>query len=35
VAELCEAARGEIEESRVQTFVGELILHGLVAIVDE
>jgi hypothetical protein len=35
VAELCEAARGEIEESTVQTFVGELILHGLVAIVDE
>ncbi|HVG31136.1 MAG TPA: cupin domain-containing protein [Pyrinomonadaceae bacterium] len=35
VAELCEAARGEIEASNVQTFVGELILHGLVAIVDE
>jgi hypothetical protein len=35
VAELCEAARGEIAEGTVQTFVGELILHGLVAIVDE
>jgi ribosomal protein L16 Arg81 hydroxylase len=35
VAELCEAAGDELEESTVRTFVGELILHGLVAIVDE
>lgn len=35
VAELCEAAGGELEEGAVQTFVGELILNGLVAIVDE
>ncbi|HEX8161239.1 MAG TPA: cupin domain-containing protein [Pyrinomonadaceae bacterium] len=35
VAELCAAARGELEECTVRTFVGELITHGLVAIVDE
>jgi hypothetical protein len=35
VAELCEAAGDELEGRTVQTFVGELILHGLVAIVDE
>jgi hypothetical protein len=35
VAELCGAAGDELEASTVQTFVGELILHGLVAIVDE
>lgn len=35
VAELCEAAGDELEERTVRTFVGELILHGLVAIVDE
>ncbi|MCA1630198.1 MAG: cupin domain-containing protein, partial [Acidobacteria bacterium] len=36
VAELCAAAAGGgLEESTVRTFVGELILHGLVAIVDE
>jgi ribosomal protein L16 Arg81 hydroxylase len=35
VAELCEAAGDGLEERTVRTFVGELILHGLVAIVDE
>jgi hypothetical protein len=35
VAELCAAAGGELEERVVRALVGELILHGLVAIVDE
>ncbi|MDQ3907930.1 MAG: cupin domain-containing protein [Acidobacteriota bacterium] len=35
VAELCEAARGVLDERTVRALVGELILHGLVAIVDE
>jgi hypothetical protein len=35
VAELCEAARGALEGRVVRALVGELILHGLVAIVDE
>jgi hypothetical protein len=35
VAELCAAAVGEIDERTVRALVGELILHGLVAIVDE
>jgi hypothetical protein len=35
VAELCEAARGQLDERTVRALVGELILHGLLAIVDE
>jgi ribosomal protein L16 Arg81 hydroxylase len=35
VAELCESARGVLDERVVRALVGELILHGLVAIVDE
>ncbi|MDT7602976.1 MAG: hypothetical protein QOF61_973 [Acidobacteriota bacterium] len=35
VAELCAAAEGQIDEQTVRALVGELILHGLVAIVDE
>jgi hypothetical protein len=35
VAELCAAAGGALEERTVRALVGELILHGLVAIVDE
>jgi hypothetical protein len=35
VAELCEAARETLDERTVRALVGELILHGLVAIVDE
>jgi ribosomal protein L16 Arg81 hydroxylase len=35
VAELCEAARGVLVEKVVRAFVGELIAHGLVAVVDE
>jgi hypothetical protein len=32
VSELCEAARGRLDERTVRTFLGELILHGLVAV---
>jgi hypothetical protein len=35
VAELCESARGVLDERVVRALAGELILHGLVAIVDE
>ncbi|MDQ3907600.1 MAG: cupin [Acidobacteriota bacterium] len=35
VAELCEAARAQLSERTVRALVGELILHGLVAIVDD
>jgi hypothetical protein len=35
VAELCAAAEAELDERTVRALVGELILHGLVAIVDE
>jgi hypothetical protein len=35
VAQLCESARGVLDERVVRALVGELILHGLVAIVDE
>lgn len=35
VAELCEAAGGTLEEKTVQTFLGELILHGLLAVVRD
>jgi hypothetical protein len=33
VSELCEAARGKIDERTVRMFLGELILHGLVAVI--
>lgn len=33
VRELCEAARGELDEQTVRTFLGELLLHGLIAVV--
>jgi hypothetical protein len=35
VAELCESAREMLDARTVRALVGELILHGLVAIVDE
>jgi hypothetical protein len=35
VAELCEAATGRIEEQTVRVFLRELILNGLVAVVEE
>ncbi|MFL6228381.1 MAG: cupin domain-containing protein [Pyrinomonadaceae bacterium] len=35
VAELCAAAGAGVDERTVRVLVGELILHGLVAIVDE
>ncbi|MFN2595811.1 MAG: cupin domain-containing protein [Pyrinomonadaceae bacterium] len=35
VAELCVEARGVLDERTVRALVGELILHGLVVIVDE
>lgn len=35
VAGLCEAARDVLDERTVRALVGELILHGLLAIVDE
>ncbi len=34
VAELCEAARGRLAAEKVQAFVAELALHGLVAVED-
>jgi hypothetical protein len=34
VAELCEAARGKLDERTVRAFLRELIVHGLVVIVD-
>lgn len=33
VNELCEAAKGKLEEPTVRAFLGELILHGLLAVV--
>jgi hypothetical protein len=33
VSELCGAASGRLEEQTVRTFLGELILHGLLAVV--
>jgi hypothetical protein len=35
VGELCEAAAGRLDERTVRTFLRELLLHGLVVIVDE
>ncbi|HKP73557.1 MAG TPA: hypothetical protein VJT82_11505, partial [Pyrinomonadaceae bacterium] len=35
VAELCAAARGELDEQTVRAFVGELMRHGLVAVVND
>lgn len=35
VAELCEAATGRLEEQTVRAFLRELILNGLVAVVEE
>jgi|ERR1044071_2965593 hypothetical protein len=35
VAELCEAAAGRLEEQTVMAFLRELILNGLVAVVEE
>jgi hypothetical protein len=32
---LCEAARGVLEEQTVMAFLRELILNGLVAVVEE
>lgn len=34
VSELCEVAKGRIEEQTVKAFLGELILHGLLAVVS-
>jgi hypothetical protein len=34
VAELCEAARGTLDEQTVRAFVRELILHGLVTVAE-
>ena len=34
VAELCEGAAGRLDERTVRLFVGELIVHGLAAIVE-
>lgn len=33
VAELCEAAAGKIDSQAVRTFLGEMIFHGLIAVV--
>jgi hypothetical protein len=35
VAELCEAATGRLDEQTVRAFLRELILNGLVAVVEE
>ena len=35
VAELCETARGKLEEQTVRTFLSELVLHGLLAVVKD
>jgi len=35
VGELCEATAGRLDEPTVRTFLRELLLHGLVVIVDE
>jgi hypothetical protein len=35
VGELCEAAAGRLDETTVRNFLRELLLHGLVVIVDE
>jgi hypothetical protein len=35
VAELCEAAAGRLEESTVRAFLCELIMNGLIAVVEE
>ncbi|HVF54608.1 MAG TPA: cupin domain-containing protein [Pyrinomonadaceae bacterium] len=35
ISELCEAARGKLDGRTVRTFLGELILHGLVAVADD
>jgi hypothetical protein len=35
VRELCEASADRLDEERARTFLGELILHGLVAIVED
>ncbi len=35
VAELCEAAKGRLEEQTVRVFLRELILNGLIAVVEE
>jgi hypothetical protein len=35
VAELCEEARGSLDEKTVRTFVGELLLNGLVAVSED
>jgi len=35
VAELCEAARGRLDEDTVRAFLGELLRHGLVAVVAD
>lgn len=34
VSELCEAAKNEVDERRVRTFLKELLMNGLVAIVE-
>ena len=35
VSELCEIAKGRLEERTVRTFLGELILHGLLTIIKD
>jgi hypothetical protein len=35
VAELCEAAGEQLDEQTVRAFLGELLCHGLVAVVAE
>jgi hypothetical protein len=35
IRELCDAARGRIDEQTVRAFLGELILHGLLAVMGD
>ena len=35
IKELCEAAKGRLDERTVRTFLGELIRHGLIALADD
>ena len=35
VSDLCHVAKGKVEEQTVRTFLGELILHGLLAVVNK
>jgi hypothetical protein len=35
ISELCEAARARLDEQTVRAFLGELLRHGLIAVVDK